>query len=179
MLNIIKLLSKSVYEKLKLPTIRLLWYTVCTYVFTSPSSSSTSRKSKSLKTRNCCSEAVSSKVSSRVPSSEDTWLGWRSISSRSPQEEKITWEGKHWTQLNHFLFHGIISSVSFSNDPHYCLLPRWRHNRHSFDLQQFMKVARAITYRWVLAEADLLATQRQHVHQLLPCSLLRTQRTQL
>lgn len=67
---------------------------------TSPSSSSTSRKSKSLKTLNCCSEVVSSMLSgSRVPSSEDTRLGWCSMRSSSPQLEKITYtekqRGKH------------------------------------------------------------------------------------
>lgn len=62
---------------------------------TSPSSSSTSRKSKSLKTLNCCSEVVSSMLSgSRVPSSEDTRLGWCSMRSSSPQLEKITYTEK-------------------------------------------------------------------------------------
>ncbi len=61
------------------------------FLLASPSSSSTSRKSKSLKTLNCCSDVVSSRVSSRVPSSEETWLGWCSMRSRSPQDEKITW----------------------------------------------------------------------------------------
>lgn len=61
------------------------------YFLTSPSSNSTSRKSKSLNTRNCCSDVVSSMFSvSRVPSSEDTRLGWCSIRSSSPQDEKIT-----------------------------------------------------------------------------------------
>lgn len=59
---------------------------------TSPSSSSTSRKSKSRKTRNCCSLAVSSSVSSLVPpSSDDTPLSRTSIMSKSPHDEKITW----------------------------------------------------------------------------------------
>lgn len=59
---------------------------------TSPSSSSTSKKSKSRKTRNCCSLAVSSRVSSLVPpSSDDTPLSRTSIMSRSPHDEKITW----------------------------------------------------------------------------------------
>lgn len=62
---------------------------------TSPSSSSTSRKSKSLKTLNCCSEVVSSMLSgSRVPSSEDTRLGWCSMRSSSPQLENITYAEK-------------------------------------------------------------------------------------
>lgn len=62
---------------------------------TSPSSSSTSRKSKSLKTLNCCSEVVSSILSgSRVPSSEDTRLGWCSMRSSSPQLENITYTQK-------------------------------------------------------------------------------------
>lgn len=83
---------------------------------TSPSSSSTSRKSKSLKTRNCCSEAVSSRVSSRVPSSEDTWLGWRSISSRSPQEEKITWQRKMLDSVISYYFHRDKSNVKKNNE---------------------------------------------------------------
>lgn len=58
---------------------------------TSPSSSSTSRKSKSRKTLNCCSLAVSSSVSSLVPpSSDDTPLSLTSIMSKSPHDEKIT-----------------------------------------------------------------------------------------
>lgn len=66
---------------------------------TSPSSSSTSRKSKSLKTRNCCSLLVSSMFScSRAPSSDDTRLVWCSSRSRSPHDEKITCEprGLSW-----------------------------------------------------------------------------------
>lgn len=62
---------------------------------TSPSSSSTSRKSKSLKTLNCCSLFESSIFScSLAPSSEDTKLVWCSIKSKSPQEEKITYNSK-------------------------------------------------------------------------------------
>lgn len=62
---------------------------------TSPSSSSTSRKSKSRKTRNCCSLAVSSSVSSLVPpSSEDTPLSLTSIKSKSPHDEKMTCSGE-------------------------------------------------------------------------------------
>lgn len=40
---------------------------------------------------------------------------------------------------------------------------------------QCSKEAEVITYRWILAEAHLLAAQRQHINQLLTCSLLRTQ----
>lgn len=66
---------------------KLYWYVN----FTSPSSSSTSKKSKSLKTLNCCSLAVSSRVSSLVPpSSDETPLSLTSIMSRSPHDEKIT-----------------------------------------------------------------------------------------
>lgn len=97
---------------------------------TSPSSSSTSRKSKSLKTLNCCSEVVSSILSgSRVPSSEDTRLGWCSMRSSSPQLENITYREKHieFKNTTQAIFEHMAMKFDVSKQLYYnrrCILPK-------------------------------------------------------
>ncbi len=124
---------------------------------TSPSSSSTSRKSKSLKTLNCCSEVVSSMLSaSRVPSSEDTRLGWCSMRSSSPQLEKITYTEKQKDKNEK----GLTGCF-------------WMHDsknwRESVEIQ-------CVSHRRIFCEAHFLSTQRQYIHQFFPCSFLQKER---
>lgn len=134
---------------------------------TSPSSSSTSRKSKSLKTLNCCSEVVSSSVSSLVPSSEDTWLGWCSIRSRSPQDEKITWLWRHQYALHITLcLHKSILKALAK-----CMLVLKEGTGRTVTLRTYRGGMR--TYRWVLGEADFLSAERQNINQLFSCTFLR------
>lgn len=131
-------------------------------LLTSPSSSSTSRKSKSLKTLNCCSEVVSSSVSSLVPSSDDTWLGWCSIRSRSPQDEKIT-----CVETSAFFLNYALSSFMIQKST--ICAGAWQTGR-TVTLRTYRGGMR--TYRWVLGEANFLSAEWQNIYQLLSCTFL-------
>lgn len=132
---------------------------------TSPSSSSTSRKSKSRKTLNCCSLAVSSSVSSLVPpSSDDTPLSLTSIMSKSPHDEKITWrEERRLLRQSQKAFKRQMTFRENGNKAILHKITNWRTRENK---------RWEVSYRWVFGESNFLSTKRQNIHQLLSGSFL-------